>query len=153
MIFNIVIISYIDIPLKETVISNLDLAKEVTIKEHLFTLEELCQKIGTNLEKGISDAEADIRHKRDGPNAFTPPKMTPSWVLYIREMTTGFAIIIWLASIASFICYAIERLSQDVSVGSNIIMLINIFILVHFRCCISAGSTDYRYLFILTTGQ
>ena len=86
----------------------------MTIKEHLYSLEELCQQLSTNTEKGITDAEADIRHKRDGPNAFSPPKQTSAIILYIRELTTGFAIIIWLAAIASFICYGIERLSQDV---------------------------------------
>jgi len=81
----------------------------------LFTIKELCDKLHTDIEKGITDAEAEIRHKRDGPNAFTPPKQTPGWVLYMREMTTGFAIIIWLASIASFICYGLELVPQDVS--------------------------------------
>ena len=95
--------------------NQVDLSKEIDIKDHLFTLDELCQKLSTDHERGITDTEADIRHKRDGPNAFSPPKVTPGWVLYLREMTTGFAIIIWLASIASFICFAIERLSQDVS--------------------------------------
>ena len=93
----------------------MDLTKEVNIIEHLYSLEELCQKLDTNLEKGLSQSEAEARHKKFGPNAFSPPKQTPGWVLYLREMTTGFAIIIWLASIASFICYALETLAQDVS--------------------------------------
>jgi len=61
------------------------LAKDVKITEHLLSLDELCTKLQTNLETGISDNEADVRLKRDGPNAFTPPKQTPKWVLFIRE--------------------------------------------------------------------
>ena len=101
--------------LQESSENAMDLSKEVTITEHLYSLEELCQKLNTNLEKGLSQSEAETRHKRDGPNAFSPPKMTPGWILFLRELATGFAIIIWLAAIASFICYAIELLPQDVS--------------------------------------
>jgi sodium/potassium-transporting ATPase subunit alpha len=93
----------------------MDLAKEIKITEHLLTLEELNAKLQTNNEVGITDSEADIRLKRDGPNAFTPPKQTPGWVLFMREMTTGFAIIIWLSALASFICYAIDETPQDVN--------------------------------------
>ncbi len=85
------------------------------ITEHLLTLKELCEKLKTDTENGITDAEAEIRYNRDGPNAFSPPKLTPGWILYLREMTTGFAIIIWLSAIASFIVYGISLQAQDVS--------------------------------------
>jgi sodium/potassium-transporting ATPase subunit alpha len=97
------------------------LSKEVKITEHLLTLKELCEKLKTDTENGISDAEAEIRHKRDGPNAFTPPKLTPGWVLYLREMTTGFAIIIWLAAIASFVIYGINLDAENVSYNQIIL--------------------------------
>ncbi|CAG2175196.1 unnamed protein product, partial [Oppiella nova] len=97
--------------------NELDLSKELTITEHMYTLEELADKLHTNIDSGITDTEAQIRHERDGPNAFSPPKLTPAWVLYLKEMTTGFAIIIWLASIASFICYGIDLVPQYYYLG------------------------------------
>ncbi len=93
------------------------------ITEHLLTFKELCEKLKTDTENGITDSEAEIRYKRDGPNAFSPPKLTPGWVLYLREMTTGFAIIIWLAAIASFIVYGINLQAQNVSYNQIILDL------------------------------
>jgi sodium/potassium-transporting ATPase subunit alpha len=95
--------------------SGLDLTKDVKITEHLMSLTALSEKLKTNLENGLTENEATRRLKRDGPNAFTPPKQTPGWVLYIRELTAGFALLLWFASIASFIAYAIEKVDQDVS--------------------------------------
>ncbi len=37
------------------------------ITEHLLTLEELCDKLETEKEKGITETEAELRFKRDGP--------------------------------------------------------------------------------------
>ena len=87
----------------------------MTIKEHLLSLEELSQKLNTNTEKGITESEAQIRYNRDGPNEFTRPKETSKIVLYFRELTTGFAIIMWLAALGSLICYFIEWVTTDVS--------------------------------------
>lgn len=93
----------------------LNLAKEVNIKDHLLSLEELQQKYQTSLEDGLSSTEADIRLKRDGPNAFSPPKVTPAWVMLVKELVGGFAFLFWVAVVASIIIYFIEWLSQDVS--------------------------------------
>jgi sodium/potassium-transporting ATPase subunit alpha len=102
-------------PFKNNEKSGIDLAKDVKITEHLMSLSELSEKLKTNLENGLSEEEAAFRLKRDGLNAFTPPKQTPAWLLFLREMTGGFALLLWFASIASFISYAIERVDQDVS--------------------------------------
>ena len=95
--------------------NDLDLAKEVNIKEHLYTTAELEQKLQTHLEDGLSSSEAAFRLKRDGPNAFSPPKVTPSWILLLKELTGGFAALFWAAVIASLIVYGFEQLPQDVS--------------------------------------
>jgi sodium/potassium-transporting ATPase subunit alpha len=91
------------------------LAKEVKITEHLLSINELCSKLNTNLAAGLSESEAAFRLKRDGLNAFTPPKQTSKWILFIREMTGGFALLLWFSAIASCIAYCIEFVPQDVS--------------------------------------
>ncbi len=91
------------------------MAKEVKITEHLLSINELCSKLQTNLETGLSESEAALRLKRDGLNAFTPPKQTSKWILFLREMTGGFALLLWFSAIASCIAYSIERVPQDVS--------------------------------------
>lgn len=76
--------------------NDLDLAKEVNIKEHLYTLPELEEHFQTNLLTGLSSSEAAHRLERDGPNAFSPPKVTPAWVMLLKELTGGFAALFWV---------------------------------------------------------
>ena len=81
----------------------------------MLTLEQLSLEFKTDLKNGLSETEAKVRLTRDGPNAFTPPKQTPNWVKYVREMTGGFALLLWFASLASFVSYGLEGNEQDVS--------------------------------------
>lgn len=101
--------------LPSTCQNDVDLAKEVQINDHLLTLPELEQKFQTSLQGGLSQNEADFRLQRDGPNAFSPPKVTPAWVILLKELTLGFASIMWLAVILSLIVYGLEQVPQDVS--------------------------------------
>ena len=100
----------------ETSIADMDLAKEVNIKDHLHTPEELERKYQTNVENGLSSSEAAMRLKRDGPNAFSPPKVTPPWVMLLKEWTAGFSLLFWLAVATSVLCYFLEWNPQDVSI-------------------------------------
>ncbi|CAG2170857.1 unnamed protein product, partial [Oppiella nova] len=96
--------------------TNVDL-KDVRITEHLIDVHEVCERLHTHPENGITEKEAAFRLQRDGPNAFTPPKQTAWWILYLREMTGGFALLLWFASIASFVAFGIENEPQDMYLG------------------------------------
>ena len=48
--------------------------------EHTMPVEMLAKQLDTNLESGLSEAEAKMRLERDGPNSLTPPKKTPTWL-------------------------------------------------------------------------
>ena len=48
--------------------------------EHTMPLEMLAKQLDTNLESGLSEAEAKMRLERDGPNSLTPPQKTPTWL-------------------------------------------------------------------------
>lgn len=83
--------------------------------DHRLTVEEVCRKYGTSLTTGLDEREAAHRLERDGPNQFTPPKSKPWYLLFIRELTGGFALLLWFSGIASFVSYAIEKRIEDVS--------------------------------------
>ena len=85
------------------------------ITEHRIEIQEVCHRLKTSADNGLDEKEAAFRLARDGPNAFTPPKQTAWWILYLREMTGGFALLLWFASIASFIAFPIDKDLQDVS--------------------------------------
>lgn len=93
--------------------SDLDLAKEVHITEHLLTFAQLEGKFETSLENGLSSVEAQFRLARDGPNAFTPPKQTPNWLILFRELTGGFAWIMWFSAIASLVAFFVDNQNKD----------------------------------------
>jgi len=54
-----------------------DLKKELELDVHRITVNELCQRLGTNLETGLTNAQARANLERDGPNSLTPPPTTP----------------------------------------------------------------------------
>ncbi|XP_054165216.1 sodium/potassium-transporting ATPase subunit alpha-3-like [Oppia nitens] len=97
--------------------TNVDLVKDVKITEHLMDVQEVCAQYRTHIDTGITDTEAAFRLQRDGPNAFTPPKQTPGWLLWLREMTGGFALLLWFASIASFVAYGLDHDDQSMYLG------------------------------------
>ncbi|XP_054165215.1 sodium/potassium-transporting ATPase subunit alpha-like, partial [Oppia nitens] len=104
--------------LKSTDKSNTtDLAKDVKITEHLMDIDTVCVRLGTDRESGLTEAEAGLRLLRDGPNAFTPPKQTHWALLYLKELTGGFALLLWFASIASFIAYGVSKDMQNTYLG------------------------------------
>lgn len=60
----------------------------------------------------MTSVDAHALLKRDGPNAITPPKVTPEWIKFIKSLSGGFAIILWVGAILCFIAYFIERLTR-----------------------------------------
>ncbi|KAF8774487.1 Sodium/potassium-transporting ATPase subunit like protein [Argiope bruennichi] len=51
-----------------------ELKQEVSMDEHKISLQELCSRLSTNMERGLSVEQARKILERDGPNALTPPK-------------------------------------------------------------------------------
>ncbi|XP_017478349.1 PREDICTED: sodium/potassium-transporting ATPase subunit alpha-2-like [Rhagoletis zephyria] len=91
--------------------------KEDRIDEHLLNILEVCVKHTVDRRAGLTSVEVAARLARDGPNCFTPPRETPWYVLFLREMTTGFALLLWFAGLASFVSFAFDRNPQDAYLG------------------------------------
>ena len=89
-----------------------DLKKEIDVDEHKITLEALCARLDTSIENGLTEAKANELLIKNGPNALTPPKQTPEIIKFLKQMTNGFAILLWIGSLFSFIAFIIQW-SQD----------------------------------------
>ena len=85
-----------------------ELKKELDLDAHRIPLSELCQRLGTNLEMGLTEAQAKANRERDGPNALTPPPTTPEWVKFAQNLFGGFAMLLWLGAILCFLAYSIQ---------------------------------------------
>jgi sodium/potassium-transporting ATPase subunit alpha len=97
-----------------------DLKQELDIDYHKITPEELYQRFQTHPENGLSHAKAKENLERDGPNALTPPKQTPEWVKFCKNLFGGFALLLWIGAILCFIAYSIQASTVEEPADDNL---------------------------------
>lgn len=90
-----------------------ELKKELEMWEHKVSVEELCQKVKTHAQDGLTNQEAKIRLERDGPNMLSPPKVTPWYIKLLKQFLNFFAILLQLASALCFIAYGLDQEAKD----------------------------------------
>merc|ERR1712212_727712 len=78
------------------------------IDVHKITADELLKRFGTNLETGLTTAQAKAGLEERGPNALTPPPTTPEWIKFCKNLFSGFAMLLWFGAILCFIAYSIQ---------------------------------------------
>ncbi|KAJ8951229.1 hypothetical protein NQ318_010257, partial [Aromia moschata] len=97
-----------------------ELKQELDIDYHKISLEELYQRFQTHPENGLSHAKAKENLERDGPNALTPPKTTPEWVKFCKNLFGGFALLLWIGAILCFIAYSIQASTVEEPADDNL---------------------------------
>ncbi|XP_045626278.1 sodium/potassium-transporting ATPase subunit alpha [Procambarus clarkii] len=90
-----------------------DLKQELELDEHKISLNELYQRLCVNPETGLTQDEALRRIERDGRNTLTPPKHTPEWVKFCKNLFGGFALLLWIGAVLCFIAFSIEAASEE----------------------------------------
>jgi sodium/potassium-transporting ATPase subunit alpha len=70
--------------------------------------------------QGLSHAKAKENLERDGPNALTPPKQTPEWVKFCKNLFGGFALLLWIGAILCFIAYSIQASTVEEPADDNL---------------------------------
>lgn len=70
--------------------------------------------------QGLSHAKAKENLERDGPNALTPPKTTPEWVKFCKNLFGGFALLLWIGAILCFIAYSIQASTSEEPSDDNL---------------------------------
>merc|ERR1719348_1313906 len=81
--------------------------------EHSDDLSALVRQLETNLETGLTDAIVKRNFARDGPNALTPPKTTPEWVKFLKQLFGGFAMLLWIGAVLCFFAYGIRSINEE----------------------------------------
>uniref|UniRef100_A0A8V5GHJ8 Cation-transporting P-type ATPase N-terminal domain-containing protein n=1 Tax=Melopsittacus undulatus TaxID=13146 RepID=A0A8V5GHJ8_MELUD len=74
---------------------------------------------------------------RDGPNALTPPPMTPEWVKFCRQLFGGFSILLWIGAILCFLAYGIQAGTEDEPSNDNLYLGIVLAAVVIITGCFS----------------
>lgn len=57
---------------------------------------------------------------RDGKNELTPPKTTPEWIKFCKQLFGGFSILLWIGALLCFVAYGIQAASYDDVPGDNV---------------------------------
>lgn len=90
-----------------------DLKKELEMTEHSKDLAELVAEFETDLERGLTTEIAARNLARDGRNELTPPKTTPEWVKFLKQLFGGFAMLLWIGAVLCFFAFGIRNLNEE----------------------------------------
>ncbi|VDP82724.1 unnamed protein product [Echinostoma caproni] len=93
---------------KKTVVNVDQLKAEVQMDDHQIEIEELCERLNTDVIIGLTESEAQARLAQYGPNSLAPPKQTPAFCRVIKCLTGGFSLLLWTGAALCFAAAAIE---------------------------------------------
>ena len=88
------------------------LKQELELDEHKVELDVLVKRYTTDLDRGLTIAQAKTNYEKYGPNALTPPPTTPEWVKFCKCLFSGFAMLLWVGAILCFIAYTIQVINH-----------------------------------------
>lgn len=57
---------------------------------------------------------------RDGPNALRPPRGTPEYVKFARQLAGGLQCLMWVAAAICLIAFAIQASEGDLTTDDNV---------------------------------
>uniref|UniRef100_T1IZN5 Cation-transporting P-type ATPase N-terminal domain-containing protein n=1 Tax=Strigamia maritima TaxID=126957 RepID=T1IZN5_STRMM len=97
-----------------------DLKKELDMDEHKVPIDELYTRLGTDPNLGLTNTKAKQVLERDGPNALSPPKTTPEWVKFCKNLFGGFALLLWIGAVLCFIAYSIQAGVSEETPDDNV---------------------------------
>jgi sodium/potassium-transporting ATPase subunit alpha len=109
-----------------------ELKKELEMDEHKIPEAELYARLGTDIKRGLTSAEADSRLARDGLNQLSPPKTTPEWIIFLQHMSGFFSLLLWAGGILCFIAYGVDN-----TLPENLYLGIVLFSVVFITGCFS----------------
>nr|AOR50755.1 Na+/K+-ATPase alpha subunit [Tridacna squamosa] len=114
-----------------------ELKQELTMDEHKIPITELYSRLDTDPNTGLSSEQARIVLEREGPNELTPPKTTPEWLKFCKQLFGGFALLLWIGAILCFIAYSIQASAMENVPGDNLYLGVVLTAVVVVTGCFS----------------
>jgi len=108
-------------------------------EDHMWSLEELASKLGTNLESGHTGQRAAELQKQYGQNKLTEKDKVPKWQIFLHEQTGMFSLLLWAAGILCFIAFFLQ---DDKTDKSNLWLGIVLVVVVFITGCFSYAQTS-----------
>jgi sodium/potassium-transporting ATPase subunit alpha len=106
--------------------NNDDLKRNVHVTAHKETLEELTSpsRLNVNPHTGLDDTEAKQRLVTHGMNMLTPPKQTPVWIKFLKELSGFFSLLLWGGALLCFIGYSIDGSEDHLFLGIVLVLVV-----------------------------
>merc|ERR1712055_206184 len=97
-----------------------ELKQELEIDVHKVDVDVLCKRFNTNIEQGLTDAQAAKGLAEHGKNELTPPPTTPEWIKFCQCLFSGFAMLLWLGAFLCFLAYSIQASAYEEPPDDNL---------------------------------
>lgn len=82
--------------------------KYKSMDEHKIELSELYARLGVDPAHGLTNEIATAKNLELGDNMLSGKKKTPWYIMLLKELTTFFAILLWIGGILSIIAYLLS---------------------------------------------
>lgn len=76
--------------------------------DHRIPLEELRERYQTDYTKGLSSAKAQQLNQQFGDNKLSEKEREPLWKKFLKEVSNGFAIMLWVGSVLCILTYILQ---------------------------------------------
>uniref|UniRef100_A0AC35UH77 Sodium/potassium-transporting ATPase subunit alpha n=1 Tax=Rhabditophanes sp. KR3021 TaxID=114890 RepID=A0AC35UH77_9BILA len=95
------------------------LKQEVKMDEHQIPLADLVKRYESSLSDGLTTAKAAEIMLRDGPNSLSPPRKTPEWIKFCKNLFGGFAMLLWTGGILCYVAFGVDYFSVENATMDN----------------------------------
>ncbi|CAH1173455.1 unnamed protein product [Phaedon cochleariae] len=96
--------------------------KEVITDHHTIQLSDLCRKFQTDRETGLTPAQAAAVLEKTGTNTLTPSHKVPEYVKFLKTITQGFSILLWIGACLCFAAVIIRKFTIHEADTDNLIL-------------------------------
>merc|ERR1719183_588312 len=109
-------------------------------EDHMWDNKKICENLHSSREAGMTNDQAKKSIKEHGKNILTEKDALPWYVVFIKEMTGFFSLLLWFGSALCFLGYGIqEDKAED---QSNLYLGIVLALVVFVTGCFSYMQTS-----------
>ncbi len=76
--------------------------------DHRIPLDELCKRYNTDIDKGLGREQSEEYNRIHGDNKLSEKEKKSLILMFFKEITHGFALLLWLGAALCFIAYALD---------------------------------------------
>jgi len=110
-----------------------------TWDDHRIGTAALAKKFNTNIDTGLTSAQAKSAHAEYGDNALTKKESVPWYCLFLQEMVGIFSLLLWFGSALCFIGFFISKDKED---KSNLYLGLVLAIVTFLTGCFSYAQSS-----------